>query len=627
MKREIFNSGVFTRRALLVAGAEVAVFGALGARLYKMQVVDGAKYTAMARGNSVSVRLLAASRGRIFDRYGAELATNRQNWRALLMVEQTNDPATVLDTFSKLVPLSDSERARILRELRTHQRYVPVMLQDFLSWDQMAQIEVNAPDLPGVLIDVGATRIYPQSELLSHVVGYVGPPKDADVKADPTLTMPGMRVGRTATEGFYDLDLRGHAGAQQLEVNAVGRVIRELDRQEGTPGIDLGLSIDIALQQAVADRLVGQSASAVVMDARNGEVLAMVSQPSFDPSLFDSGVSNTQWQSWMADPRKPLINKAAAGLYPPGSTFKTVTAMAAMTSGAVGPYETISCPGHFDLGNARFYCWRKGGHGPLTLEGGLKNSCDVYFYNAALRTGIGPLAAMAQRFGIGADLGVDMDNVQNGLMPTKAWHERVHHKRWALGDTVISGIGQGFILTTPLALATLASRIATGRTVGPHVARSRAGVVQTGAAAEDWPKMELSEHYFSLIRQGMWAVVNAPGGTAPAARLRLAGVQMAGKTGSAQVVRVGRYAREHGFNSLNLPWQLRPHALFIGFAPYAAPRYAVSVVVEHGNAGADIAGPIARDIMTDALHLDPGGRDHPVPPTPSALVTPSVRAS
>jgi penicillin-binding protein 2 len=627
VKREIMRSGIFTRRALLVAGAEIGIFGLLGARLYKMQVVDGAKYTAMARGNSVSIRLLPASRGRIFDRFGAEVAGNRQNWRALLMVEQTNDTDSVLDAFSKLVALSDSERSRIIRELHTHQRYVPVMLRDFLTWDQMALIEVNAPDLPGVLIDVGATRIYPKSELLAHVVGYVGPPHDQDVKSDPTLSMPGMRVGRTGVEAFNDIALRGHAGAQQLEVNAVGRVIRELDRQEGTPGTDIGLSIDTMLQQAVTDRLDGLSASAVVMDPRNGEVLAMVSQPGFDPSLFDAGVSNTQWQSWMNDPRKPLVNKAAAGLYPPGSTFKTVTAMAAMTSGAVGPNDTIFCPGHYDLGNARFYCWKKGGHGPLDMRGGLKNSCDVFFYNAALRTGIGPLAAMANRFGIGVDDGMDIANVPPGLMPTKAWRLK-QKKPWALGDTVISGIGQGFILTSPLQLATLASRVATGRAVGPHVARHRDGVIQQGTAAEDWPEMSLSEHHFTTIREGMWDVVNAQHGTAPTARLKLPGVQMAGKTGSAQVVRIGRAARERGFNSMNLPWALRPHALFIGFAPYDAPRYALAIVVEHGNAGADVAGPLARDIMTDALTLDPAGRDTPLAPKPTAQITiPPVRAS
>lgn len=613
------RSGIFTRRALLVAGAEIAVFGLLGARLYKMQVVDGAKYMSMARGNSVSVRLLPASRGRIFDRFGTAVATNRQNWRALLMVEQTSDTGSVLDAFSQLVPLSDSERARILRELRTHQRYVPVLLQDFLSWDQMALIEVNAPQLPGVLIDVGSTRIYPTGGLLAHVVGYVGPPHDADLKADPTLAMPGSRVGRTGAEGYDDLGLRGHDGAQQLEVNAVGRVIRELDRQEGTPGIDLGLSIDSVLQQQTANRLQGLSASAVVMDPRNGEVLAMVSQPSFDPGLFDAGVSNSQWQSWMADPRKPLVNKAAAGLYPPGSTFKTVTAMAGLTSGAISPGEIIYCPGHFDLGNARFYCWRKWGHGPLDVKGGLKNSCDVFFYNVALRTGIGPLAAMANRFGIGIDTGMDITNVAAGLMPTKAWRER-QGKRWALGDTVISGIGQGFLLATPLQLATLCSRVATGRAVGPHVARHRAGVLQAGADAADWPEMSLSPHYLSLVREGMWEVVNAPNGTAPAARLSLPGVQMAGKTGSAQVIRIGRAARERGFNSLNLPWALRPHALFMGFAPYDAPRYAVAVVVEHGNAGADVAGPIARDIMTDALTLDPAGRDVRLTPPASPIL-------
>jgi penicillin-binding protein 2 len=616
MKKEITRSGVFTRRALLVAGGEIAVFGLLGAKLYQMQVVDGTKYAAMAHGNSVSVRLLPASRGRIFDRFGAALATNRQNWRALLMVEQTNDAPSVLDAFSALIPLSDSERARILRELRTHQRYVPVMLQDFLTWEQMALIEVNAPSLPGVLIDVGSTRLYPTDQLLAHVVGYVAPPHDADVKADPTLAMPGMRVGRTGVEGFNDLVLRGHAGAQQLEVNALGRVIRELDRQEGTPGTDIALSIDSGLQQATANHLAGLSASAVVMDPRNGEVLAMVSQPSFDPSLFDSGVSNAQWQTWMNDPRKPLLNKAAAGVYPPGSTFKPVTAMAGLSSGAITPDERLNCPGYFDLGNARFYCWRKWGHGMQDVKTALKNSCDVFFYQVALRTGIDPLASYAKRFGIGADIGMDLTNVSDGFMPTKEWRQR-QHKAWPLGDTVVAGIGQGYIQATPLSLATLCSRVATGRAVDPHVARRHGTVLQTGAAADDWASMSLSNHYFSIVRQGMFEVVNAVDGTGKIAKLPLPDVQMAGKTGSAQVIRISRAQREHGFNSMNLPWALRPHALFIGFAPFDAPRYAVAVVVEHGNAGADAAGPVARDIMMDALRLDPAGRDVPLTP-PSA---------
>jgi penicillin-binding protein 2 len=616
MKKEITRSGVFTRRALLVAGGEVAVFGLLGAKLYQMQVVDGAKYAAMAHGNSVSVRLLPASRGRIFDRFGAALATNRQNWRALLMVEQTSDAPSVLDAFSQLIPLSDSERTRILRELHTHQRYVPVMLQDFLTWEQMALIEVNAPSLPGVLIDVGSTRLYPTDQLLAHVVGYVAPPHDADVKADPTLAMPGMRVGRTGVEGFNDLVLRGHAGAQQLEVNALGRVIRELDRQEGTPGTDIALSIDMGLQQATANHLAGLSASAVVMDPRNGEVLAMVSQPSFDPSLFDSGVSNTQWQAWMNDPRKPLLNKAAAGVYPPGSTFKPVTAMAGLSSGAISPDERLNCPGYFDLGNARFYCWRKWGHGMQDVKTALKNSCDVFFYQVALRTGIDPLASYAKRFGIGADVGMDLTNVSDGFMPTKEWRQR-QHKAWPLGDTVVAGIGQGYIQATPLSLATLCSRVATGRAVGPHVGRRHGTVLQTGSAADDWASMSLSNHYLSIVRQGMFEVVNAPDGTGKIAKLPLQDVQMAGKTGSAQVIRISRAQRERGFNSMNLPWALRPHALFIGFAPFDAPRYAVAVVVEHGNAGADAAGPVARDIMMDALTLDPAGRDVPLKPPPA----------
>jgi penicillin-binding protein 2 len=247
----------------------------------------------------------------------------------------------------------------------------------------------------------------------------------------------------------------------------------------------------------------------------------------------------------------------------------------------------------------------------------LKNSCDVFFYQVALRTGIDPLASYARRFGIGTDIGMDLTNVADGFMPTKEWRQR-QHKGWPLGDTVVAGIGQGYILATPLSLATLCARVATGRAVAPHVGRRHGTVLQPGAAAEDWPSMSLSNHYLSLVRQGMWEVVNAPDGTAKIAKLPLPDVQMAGKTGSAQVIRVSRAQRERGFNSMNLPWALRPHALFIGFAPFDAPRYAVAVVVEHGNAGADAAGPVARDIMMDALRLDPAGRDVPLklPPAP-----------
>jgi penicillin-binding protein 2 len=467
---------------------------------------------------------------------------------------------------------------------------------------------VNAPDLPGIVVDAGTTRHYPLGEQLAHIVGYVAPPNDQDVADDPLMALPGLRIGRAGMERSHDLGLRGRAGAVQLEVNAVGRVIRELDRQEGIQGQEVGLALDAGLQQSVLRILRDESASAVVLDCGNGEILAMVANPSFDPMLFNSGVSQSQWLEWTNDRRTPLINKATSGLYAPGSTFKMAVALAGLESNAISPTDRFGCPGYLDVGNARFHCWRKGGHGLLDLQGGIKNSCDVYFYEVARRTGIDPIAAMAHRLGLGVELELDLPGQRSGLIPTRAW--RISHGHaWNLGDTIVSGIGQGFIQVTPLQLAVYASRIASGRSVQPHLTRKLAGVMQPGAQPADWPALGVAPKLLHRVRQGMWAVVNEPGGTAPLARLKDPNVQLAGKTGSAQVRRVSRELRESGkFDSQKLPWEYRPHALFVAYAPFDAPRYALSVVVEHGNAGAAAAAPIARDIMTEVLRRDPANR-------------------
>ena len=598
------RSGVFTRRALLIGAAQLGTFGALAAKLYQVQIVEGQRYATLAESNRISARLIAPPRGRIMDRAGIVVGGNRLNWRALLTAEMTTNVDGTLDMFGRIVPLPDHERARIERELRKRHRFIPVIVREFLTWEEMAKIEVNAPDLPGILVDVGFTRLYPQGPALAHVVGYVAPPNELDMGDDPMMALPGFRIGRNGMEKALDTQLRGRAGAVQMEVNAFGRVIRELDRQEGTPGQDLGLTIDVGLQNSVLKRLGDESASAVVMDARNGEVLAMTTNPSFDPSLFNSGVSQAQWIEWTRNRRAPLINKAASGLYAPGSTFKMAVAIAGLEAKVVGPGDRISCPGFLDLGDTRFHCWSKFGHGALDMRSALKHSCDVYFYEVARRTGIDRVAAMANRFGIGVELGIELPGVRKGLMPTKAWRQ-AQGKAWNIGDTISCGIGQGYIQTTPLALATYAARIASGRALQPHLTRTLGGVLQKGASPNDWPSLGLPERGLHLVREGMWAVVNEAGGTAPIARLGLPGVQMAGKTGSTQVRRVSREQREHGYRSDKLPWEFRPHALFVCYAPYDAPRYAVSVVVEHGNAGAAAAAPLARDIMVDVLTRDP----------------------
>jgi penicillin-binding protein 2 len=612
-REETERRRLFTRRAAALGLGQLGLLGFLGARLWRLQAEEGERYRTLAEENRISARLLPPPRGRVLDRNGAVVAGNRLNWRALLVAEQAQDVGATLDAFSRLLPLQEHERARIERELRRHRRFVPVTVRDFLSWEEMAQVEVNAPDLPGILIDVGTTRLYPEGEHLAHIVGYVAPPAERDMDGDPLLALPGIRIGRAGIERFHETALRGRAGAVQLEVNALGRVIRELDRQEGVAGQEVSISVDAGLQRAVRAR-IEPGTSVVVLDARNGEVLAMASQPSFDPAVFEAGVSARQWRDWTRDRATPLINKATNGLYAPGSTFKMVVALAGLEARTISPTDRIHCPGHLDLGDTRFHCWRRQGHGSLDLRGALKQSCDVYFYELARRTGIDRIAAMANRFGLGVDLGIELPGTKKGLVPTRAWRQ-AQGKAWNLGDTIVHGIGQGFYQITPLQLATMAARLATGRAVQPHLTRSLGGQAMPGGRPEDWPPLGLPERDLQLVREGMWAVVNEGGGTALAARLPGQFGVMAGKTGSVQVRRVSREQRERGFRAERQPREWRPHALLVAFAPYDDPVYAVSVVVEHGMSGAGAAAPLAREVMIEAFTRL---RRPALPPAPSS---------
>jgi penicillin-binding protein 2 len=563
----------------------------------------------LAEENRVSARLFAPPRGRILDRRGDVVAGNRLNWRALLVAEQTADVTATIETFSRIVPLQDHEKARIERDIRRNRRFVPVILREFLSWEEMAAIEVNAPDLPGVSVDMGTTRIYPETEHLAHVLGYVGTPTEQDAGEEGLVHLPGMRVGRAGLERFHDRVLRGRAGAVQVEVNAVGRVIRELDRREGIPGQDVQISVDTGLQKAIRNK-IDEGTTAVLLDARNGEVLAMATKPSFDPNIFNSGVSAAQWRQWTASRSTPLINKATNGLYAPGSTFKMVVALAALEAKVCRPGDIVHCPGHFDFGDTRFHCHKQSGHAGMNMRTAIAQSCDVYFYEMARRTGMDKIAAMSHRFGLGVDLDIELPGTRRGLVPTRGWRQAQGHP-WNIGDTIVHGIGQGFYQLTPLSLAVMTARLATGRAVQPHLTRAIAGQPLRGGKPEDWPSLGIPEADLRVVRESMWAVVNG-GGTAGSARLPGQYGIMAGKTGTTQVRRVSREQRERGFNVANLPREWRPHALFVAYAPYDNPVFALSVIVEHGTSGSGAAAPLARDILVEAfqrLPITPAPRD------------------
>lgn len=601
---------VFTRRALLLLAAQTGIISLLANRLYKLQVVEGDKYVKMAKNNLISKRLLSPPRGKIFDRFGEVLANNKVNWRAMLIPEETDNVSDIIERFNQLIVLDEHDYARIQWNLDHQRRFIPIMLKDFLSRDEMNLIEVNSPSLPGVVIDVGTKRLYPTQDLLAHIVGYVAPPNDKDIARNTILALPGMRVGRSGVEQTQENILCGTAGEVQVEVDSVGHIITELGHKDSIEGQDVELTLDVQLQREIASMIADQSASAVVLNCQNGEVMAMVSNPSFDPSLFDSGVSHAQWNAWMKDERSPLTNKAVAGSYPPGSTFKPAVALAALEAKTITEHTRIHCPGYYDYGGSRFHCWNKYGHGSLDLHGALKYSCDVFFYEVARRTGMDAIHATCQKLGLGVALPIELTHVRSGLIPTPKWRE-AHGHHWNVGDTIVSGIGQGFVHVSPLQLATYTARLAVGKAIDPHVIRAKNKQMIPQADPAFWKRLNISDRYLNMVRSGMYAVVNEPRGSGAKAKMNVNGMVLAGKTGTAQVKSVSRALRESGhFNSANLPWKYRPHALFICFAPYDNPQYAISVIVEHGNAAASVAAPLARDMMVATLKRNPA-QDRP----------------
>ena len=607
MDRDQEQQKQFTRRLAILGGLKLAVFTTLTARLYYLQVLEADRYATLADDNRVSLRLLAPSRGLISDRYGTSLAANEQNFRVVLTPEQARDVPRVLGLLTELIGLSDVELRRIQRDVQRRRRFVPAIVRENLTWEQVATIEVNSPELPGVSIDVGEIRSYPFGHVTAHVLGYVSTVSEADLKADadPLLSLPDLRIGKSGIERQHDRILRGQAGTTQMEVNAVGRVVRELSRQDGHTGREVRLTLDIGLQQFLYQRLAAEiSAAAVVLDVHTGAVLAMCSVPGFDPNLFPGGIPPSVWETLNHDATAPLINKVVGGQYAPGSTFKMMVALAGMESGIAGGRTIISCAGHIELGDHRFHCWRKAGHGSLDMVGALRESCDVYFYEMARRVGIDRIQEMCLRFGLGERTGIDIPGERPGLIPNRAWKQARYKLPWQQGESLVAAIGQGYVLTTPLQLAVMTARLVNGGyAVRPHLTRQILG----GQAEQTvWPSIGVQRQSLDLMVAGMNAVVTDPHGTAYSQRITEHGFEYGGKTGTSQVRRITMAERERGvLKNEAIAWRERDHALFVGYAPISAPRYAVSVIVEHGGGGAAIAAPIARDILLETQKRDP----------------------
>ncbi|HTI84987.1 MAG TPA: penicillin-binding protein 2 [Alphaproteobacteria bacterium] len=634
MYRDQDRLRIFTRRAILLAGGKLALVSALIGRMYYLQVLESARYRTLADDNRINLRLLAPPRGRIVDRYGALLAYNRQQYRVSIIAEQTPSVDATLDRLSVLLPITDYERRRVERDVKRKRRFVPITVRENLEWEDVAKIELHIPDLPGVVIDTGQTRFYPLEDLGSHLVGYVAAVSEQELQGsdDPLLELPDFRIGKSGVERAADLRMRGRAGTTEVEVNALGRVVRVLSRTEGVAGEEAELSIDSELQQFAYKRFGEQVGGAAVVDCENGEVLMLVSTPGYDPNAFNKGLSGPEWRALLNNEYNPLTNKAIAGQYSPGSTFKTMVALAALEAGAITADHRVTCIGHTELGNVRFHCWKKGGHGSLDLPQALMNSCDVYFYDTARRVGVDKIADMCTRFGLGSPTGIEIPGEKGGLVPTRAWKRAARRQAWTGGDTYVLGIGQGYILTTPLQLAVMTARIASGgRAIKPNVIRGyrampsgngeegplvRPAALSTGEA-EIAASLGVDPAYIAVVQKGMDMVVNVPGATAYRSRQKNPAYRMAGKTGTSQVKRITMAERARGvIKTEDRPWRDRDNALFIGYAPVDKPKYAVAVVVEHGGGGAAVAGPMARDIIEFALNRNANPPARVNQPTP-----------
>ncbi|MGB4107199.1 MAG: penicillin-binding protein 2 [Alphaproteobacteria bacterium] len=604
MKRTVDNLN-FTRRAFFIGAGQGALLAILGGRLAWLQIVQGQRYRTLSDKNRINTKILPPTRGQIVDRFGVPLAVNNQNFRVLIIPEQAENLEKSLRALQKYIDVDENSIKAVLKQAKKSPKFVPLEIKDDLNWEEVAKVEVNLPDLPGLSTNVGEIRGYPLGEATAHLIGYVGAVSQQDLTEDPLLTVPGFKIGKSAIEKTHDLAMRGKAGSSDVEVNVVGREVRELRRSDPVPGERVMLTIDGELQRFAQKRISEQqSASAAVINVHNGEVYALASYPAFDPNVFSRGISAALWEELLANPGYPLTNKTIAGQYPPGSTFKMITALAGLKAGKITANRTVFCPGHYILGKGRFHCWKKGGHGYVNLGDALQKSCDVFFYQMANEMGIDAISDMARQFGFGQKFGFDLAEERPGLVPTREWKKAQFNESWQPGETIVNAIGQGYFLATPLQLAVMTARLVNG---GYEVKPQITGYVgENPAVVPKWPKMNIPDAHLKMMMSGMDKVVNHERGTAYGSRVKdPPEFAFGGKTGTAQVRRITMQQRAAGVKNEDLAWRERHHALFVGYAPLNKPVYACAVVVEHGVGGALTAAPIAKDLLVEVQKRNP----------------------
>ena len=618
------DPGQFTRRALLMGLGHTAVFGALATRLYQLQVLEGAETALLADDNRMRQLPTVPLRGRIIDASGQVLASNRQAFRIMYKAERGIDIWELRPLLRRLAPmldLSQDQQERLTQKARQQSPNQPLLIAEGVTFEQVAALEVRRPELTGITTETMWARTFSAPTqrdglAMAHVVGYVGAVERRALDDEPLLRLAETRVGKAGVEAGMELELRGIAGTDQIEVDAKGREVRKLKQSRPRPGQDIRLTVDTIFQAQVCERLArdGRPGAAVILDVETGGVKALASTPSYDPALLAGAGSRAAWRDLNANTDHPLLNRTIAGQYPPGSTFKMVTALAALDAGAITAKEKIECWGDVTVAGHTFHCWNRKGHIASDLHKALRESCDCYFYEAARRVGMEAIAAKARALGLGQTFNAGISGQKAGLIPTPGWKRNRGPTGWLIGETIMAGIGQGYVLATPLQLAVMMARVATGRAVEPTLVQPSAG-----EAAPQFEALPVSASSLEAVRSGLVAVVNEAGGTGQAADPDDGHTVVAGKTGTSQVSRASA-ARDP---SVILKNEQRDHALFVAYFPAAKPKYAVSVVLEHAGGGGAQAAPLARDLIKLLLEKD---RQEPSVAPPAAREPDIARA-
>ena len=594
MKASRFTSAhqsiTFSRRMMLVGGAQAALGTVLIGRLGYLSITQNEHYQLLSESNRVQLIVVPPRRGWLVDRYNKPIAINRSDFRVDIIRQQLERPTETLRLLARLLELPTDDVDRIIKDLRDAKGYRPVQVAENVPYEQYAAVTVRLPEMPGVQPTRGFSRYYPTGPAVGQLVGYVGAAsaEEYEKEPNPLLITPGFKIGKDGLEKTLEHRLRGQPGGQRVELTARGKLVRELEPKPDRSGATVQLAIDVGLQEFAARRLGEESGSCIVIDCLTGDILCMASMPAYDPNSFSDGIGQTEWAMLAEDERRPLVNKTLSALYPPGSTLKPMGALAILAAG-IEPEETIHCPGGYRLGNRFFRCL--GRHGTVNMRRAIAKSCNTYFYAMGHRIGYDAIAPMAKRLGLGEKFDLPVVSQSYGTVPDSAWKRKKYaeNKRlierpdWTASDTLNASIGQGYLIVNPLQLAVMSARIASGRDVQPRL---------VGRGFESAPMLGIPPEHLDIVRGGMWEVVNGDG-TAGASRLQVPGYEMGGKTGTAQVRKI-----TGGQRGQSGEWKYRDHGLFVCFAPTANPRYAASVVIEHGLGGARAAAPVAKDVLT-----------------------------